>query len=135
MKTTFCLTGRTLFSFMSVKISKDKEGKEHYILIPEKEKEKEEIKPIKKEWWVRIPHGSAFRSATKGLEPSEKWVLVVLMSYRGKEGLICPSLRTLADDTGFSLRWIEEIIKELKKKKYIGIVKEKGKFNTYQILI
>jgi hypothetical protein len=83
--------------------------------------------------WVRIPHRWA-QEGLKGLGPSERWVLVVLKSYKGKGGLICPSLRVLSGTTGFSLRGVAKIINRLKKLKKIRIIKTKGKYNTYQML-
>lgn len=83
--------------------------------------------------WVRIPHRWA-QEGLKGLNPSERWVLVVLKSYKGKEGLICPSFRELSATTGFSLKGIALIIKRLGDKKRIRITKNKGKYNIYQML-
>ncbi len=87
----------------------------------------------KKGWYVRIPHSLA-RGPMKGLNPTERLTLLVLMSYEGKEGLICPSLRTLAGDIGVNFKWVWKIIKKLEKEKYIKITKEKGKYNTYEML-
>ena len=84
--------------------------------------------------WVRIPH-ILTQEAMKGLKPSERFTLLVLMSYKGKQSLICPSLRTLSAETGYSLRGIAKIIKRLEKEKYIEIFKRKGKYNTYKMLI
>jgi DNA-binding MarR family transcriptional regulator len=83
--------------------------------------------------WVRIPHRWA-QDALKGLRPSERWVLVALMSYRGITGLIYPSLRELSATTGFSLRGVAQIIDKLEKLKKIRITKTKGKYNSYQML-
>jgi len=89
--------------------------------------------PVKDDSWVRIPHRWA-QEALRGSKPADRWVLVVLKSYKGKEGRICPSLRTLSATTGFSLRGIQGIIKRLEKLKKIKIIKTKGNFNTYKIL-
>ena len=83
--------------------------------------------------WVRIPHQWA-QEGLKDLRPTERWALIVLKSYKGKEGLIYPSLRTLSDETGFSLRGIARIIKRLEKLKKIKIIRTKGKENHYQML-
>ena len=87
----------------------------------------------KKGWYVRIPHRLP-REAFKALNPTERLTLLILMSYEGEEALICPSLRTLADEIGLSLKWTWETIKKLEKEKYIKISKEKGKYNTYKML-
>lgn len=83
--------------------------------------------------WVRIPHRWA-QEGLKGLNPNERWVLVVLKSYKGKTGLLCPSFRELSATSGFSLKGIALIIKRLADKKKIRITKTKGKYNTYQML-
>lgn len=103
------------------------------IIIPKKEKEK--IKPIKKGWYVRIPHSPKLtQEVMKGLGSAERLSLLGLLSYEGKEGVICPSLRTLARLTGLSLAWQWRIIKKLSRKRKIIIIKEKGKYNTYKML-
>lgn len=89
--------------------------------------------PIKDDGWIRIP--KKWLQGLKGITPSERLTLVVLKSYRGKQGLVCPSLRTLSADTGIGLTWIHTLIKKLEKKNCIKITKTKGKYNTYQILV
>jgi hypothetical protein len=87
----------------------------------------------KKNWYVRIPR-TLTRRTMKDLNPTERLTLLLLMSYEGKEKLICPSLRTLAGEIGIGLSWVWKIIKKLEKEKYIKITKEKGKYNTYKML-
>jgi DNA-binding Lrp family transcriptional regulator len=70
----------------------------------------------------------------KGLDTAERLTLLVLMSYKGKDGLICPSLRTISTATGLSLSWQWRIIKKLNKERKIKIIKRKGKYNTYEML-
>lgn len=82
--------------------------------------------------WIRIPH--KWLQNLTDLTPTERYVLIVLKSYQGKTGLICPSLRELATSSGYSLPSIWKIIKRLQQKKVIIIMKEKGKYNKYRIL-
>lgn len=95
------------------------------------DEEKNAMRPIKDESWVRLP-----KRWLEGLDikSGERWVLVVLKSYKGKEGLICPSLRTLSVITGLSLRQTAKTIRKLEKLGKIKIIKTKGKYNTYKIL-
>lgn len=87
----------------------------------------------KKRWYVRIPH-SLMSGAMKDLNPTQRLTLLVLMSYEGKDGLVCPSLRTLVKQIGVNLPSTHRIIKRLGKQGYVKITKEKGKYNTYKML-
>jgi hypothetical protein len=116
---------------MAVKIIKDKDGKEHYYQVDGWRKK---LAQHIKENWVRIPHKWA-QDELSDLNPHEIWVLVVLKSYASPKGLICPSLRTLSATTHFGLKGTWTIIKRLERLHKIKITKEKGKYNSYEILI
>jgi hypothetical protein len=110
---------------MYVKIVKDEKGT-HYIPT-EIEKENEKNKN-----WVRIP--KKWEEELIDLNHTQRWLVTLLVSYRGISGLICPSLRELSATSGLSLRSVAIVIKRLEELKKIRIFKIKGKYNTYEIL-
>ena len=69
------------------------------------------------------------------LSHSEKWVLVMLSKFgNSKGGNIFPSLDLLARKTSMSKRAVQNQIKSLKEKGYIGVRSGgKGKSNQYII--
>jgi len=69
------------------------------------------------------------------LRSTQRLLLILLKSYKGKQGLICPSLRTLAMNSGLSLKGVFKIIKQLEEMKAIKIAKKTGKYNSYKVLV
>lgn len=127
-----------IFVFMENIINEDKKNK--YIgnpdgsvrIIRKKEGSDNWRNELENKNWVRIPHNWA-QEALKDLRPVERWVLVVLKSYKGTKG-IYPSLRELSNTSGLSLKGVWTIVKRLEKRKKIEIIKARGKYNTYKIL-
>jgi len=92
---------------MSVKIIKDKEGKDHYVLVEEKEP--------KKDYWVRIPQ-KWWRRDLQGLRPVERCIMVSLRIWGKRK----PTKSQLARELATTRKTIAKYLKILKKKGLIG---------------
>lgn len=138
----FCFMEKIKFDFEKIK----KQANNEENIRKTKKEEEENSKKTKEEEkinlqlgisndnrnWVHIPHKWL---QSLEIKTSEKWIIVVLKSYKNKEtGLICPTERMLANDTGYSLKWVWKLIKKLEKKRIITIIK-KGKCHHYRINI
>lgn len=124
----FYLSGGRHFLFMERKFWKDEKGKKHYILEPEKKKEK-----IKSWRWLGCSENRWFEG-WKGLTPTQRSIMVSLWLYAGSKSFCYPSERVLADRLNLDLTTIWKNIKILKRKKYFKIEKQKGKYNKYFLL-
>jgi len=91
---------------MPVKIIKDKEGKDHYVLVEEKEP--------KRDYWVRVPQ-HWWRNALAGLNPVERCIMVSLRIWGARK----PTKSQLARELN-TTRWtIIKYLKILKKKGFL----------------
>lgn len=87
-----------------VKIIKDKEGKEHYVLTETQTK-------AEKGYWVRIPE-KWWRGVLKGLRPTERCLLISLKVW----GAVRPSTNKMAQELGITWRTADKGLKSLRKK-------------------
>ena len=82
--------------------------------------------------YVRIP--KTWLESLSNLSASEKYLLLLLKSYKGRDGLIYPSQMTLAKVSGFTRVYVNQKIKSLKRKKAIE-TERKGNRWYYKILV
>ena len=95
---------------MPVKIIKDKEGKEHYVLVEEKPKEIAQ----KGDYWVRIPQ-KWWRKTLQGLKPIERCILISLRIAGAKN----PSIAWLARELTTTRDTVRKYLKILRKKGFL----------------
>jgi len=101
---------------MGVKIIKDKDGKDHYVLekdIPKDESKKDFFIRTPKKWWL---------GALKGLNPIERCLLIDLRLYADPTGFCYPSLRRLSSDLTISINSTRKYLKILQKKGHLKII-------------
>lgn len=96
-------------------------------------KEKKEKEKPKSWRWLGCSENRWFES-WKDLTPTQRSIMVSLWLYARNRGHCCPSERTLARRLKIGTKAICVNIKILKKKRYVRIEKQKGKYNRYFLL-
>jgi DNA-binding MarR family transcriptional regulator len=98
-------------------------------------KEQENKAHETKSWWFRISKKRWFNE-WKGLNTTQRSIMLSLHLYGGNKSICYPSMRTLSKDLKVNLKTIERNIKILQKMKFIKIEKkinQRGKYNEYTL--
>lgn len=80
--------------------------------------------------WIRAPKAIVYNS---NFSDGAKLLYLILLDYQGRNAYAFPSLERLADDTGKSVRRVQQLLKELEAGEAIEIVSQPGWVNLYKV--
>lgn len=116
---------RTFLFFMEKFIPQNRQELEIYL--------REHKGATRRSWWFQITRRRWF-SEWKGINTTQRVIMLSLWLYAGRKGQAYPSMRTLARELELSLETIKKNIGILEEKKFIKIERFRGKFNNYILL-
>jgi len=91
-------------------------------------------KPIKKDWYVRIPR-NWWRNELGELDCVQKCLLIDLMTYADKTGKCWPAIRRIAKDLGIDKNTVMKHTRLLAKKGFIKMEKSQKNYKWYYKLV